>query len=1065
MAQQIEAQIVLSASDRTAAAFAAATKNLGAFHKRINGFAGSFNRSFAGMQKSVNALDRSASRAVGSLRSIAGLGVAGTFYGIGRAVGSATDRLDKLAETSKLIGMPGQELRQLGHIATMSGVEFGAAMQGMKKGASVFDDLRNDFGRTAARLEDVNPELLKSIANADSTAEAYRLMFKGIAAAGDEAAQMKMSEMFFGSPEMALLTKNSAADIAGMLKDFDRLGGILTQEDFDKVSVLADSVDRLRTAWSGLTDRMTVQIAPGATEFMNAATELFVQARQADWTPVSDAFKAVADAMRTIKAADITAFLQEARKTAESIHAIAKTAAAFYTNPAGETSKVAADAGKGILDWMQQPAFQKAAVPFGPPMPAKATDSTSVQDRRLADAKVQLADVQTRLATATGAERETLVAAEGRLKQTIADLSTGLDRLRASVDAANVARPVAPVAPVLPSPVTLSKPPPAPPTKSWWDSITGRAAGGPVRAGRFNVVGEKGPELVRWSDSGLVYSNADSRELLNPSAGRNDNTGLAAARAIAGPFNNVAQGLSRLDETLRRTNDFLAGLFDGVMSGGGAAGAFAGAAKAFGLGGGGSGGGGGGAVGGIARAAQSINDVLAGGNINLPRAGSPAGGARAAASIQEAMANVAGKFAGGPNANADSWMNFMMKPADQGGMGLTAAQARGAVAGMQGESGKGLNSAADNPNDRGKRSIGTAQWRDDRERNLRAFAAERGKPWQDRGVQQEFLRHEMMGSGALGGGSEAKALMALKGANTDEEAVSTWVSRFERPQYPGPGSQKRAGFLPALRKGTVTASGAARPSQGGAAGKMPASPMSMAESMLGKVEGRDRAALMDYMQTGGVNLDPATTAWCAAFMNSSLKQAGYPVTNSNMARSFMKYGTAVKNPQKGDLAVFKRGTGAQGHVGFYDSMNKDGSIRVLGGNQNNQVKYSNYSSEKLLGFRRPPQPEFAGQLPGGAQAQIAARPPQFRPAMREEEPFEPAMRGGGIGSDAAAPPAPVSATLQGRGDVNVTIRADGATVTGIQNRSEGHLRTNVGLDQTGARKFTPGVGPLNRGMA
>jgi uncharacterized protein (TIGR02594 family) len=122
--------------------------------------------------------------------------------------------------------------------------------------------------------------------------------------------------------------------------------------------------------------------------------------------------------------------------------------------------------------------------------------------------------------------------------------------------------------------------------------------------------------------------------------------------------------------------------------------------------------------------------------------------------------------------------------------------------------------------------------------------------------------------------------------------------------------------------------------------------------MIGKTEAD--AAIKDYLATGGVNLDPTTTAWCAAAVNSALAQSGQKGTGSNMARDFLKWGGGVDQPQKGDLAVFSRGdpNGPYGHVGFFDGYNQDGSIRVLGGNQSDGVSVASYGKDRLLGFRR-----------------------------------------------------------------------------------------------------------------
>lgn len=155
-----------------------------------------------------------------------------------------------------------------------------------------------------------------------------------------------------------------------------------------------------------------------------------------------------------------------------------------------------------------------------------------------------------------------------------------------------------------------------------------------------------------------------------------------------------------------------------------------------------------------------------------------------------------------------------------------------------------------------------------------------------------------------------------------------------------------------------------------------ANPLDIAASALGLDERGKRAALSDYLSTGGANLDPATTAWCAAFVNATLQKAGQKGTGSNMARSFMDWGQAVDKPQRGDIAVFSRGdaNGPYGHVGFFEGYNPDGTIRVLGGNQGDAVSVASYSPDRLLGFRRAG--DGANAMAGGMQGNVLGQPEQ-----------------------------------------------------------------------------------------
>lgn len=115
-----------------------------------------------------------------------------------------------------------------------------------------------------------------------------------------------------------------------------------------------------------------------------------------------------------------------------------------------------------------------------------------------------------------------------------------------------------------------------------------------------------------------------------------------------------------------------------------------------------------------------------------------------------------------------------------------------------------------------------------------------------------------------------------------------------------------------------------------------------------------RATLKDLFAQANVNIDPKMVAWCAAFVNSVLATNGLPGTGSLSARSFLGYGESTDKPTKGDIVVSKRGTGAQGHVGFYDGTNAKGDIRVLGGNTGDKVGTQIVKRSEVLGFRKAP---------------------------------------------------------------------------------------------------------------
>lgn len=108
------------------------------------------------------------------------------------------------------------------------------------------------------------------------------------------------------------------------------------------------------------------------------------------------------------------------------------------------------------------------------------------------------------------------------------------------------------------------------------------------------------------------------------------------------------------------------------------------------------------------------------------------------------------------------------------------------------------------------------------------------------------------------------------------------------------------------------------------------------------------------------NVIPSTTddgqySWCGIFAHNMLLETGYPTLPQNEAagaRRYLHLGTPVDKPEIGDLAIFKRGTGWQGHVGFVMRIDASGDVWLLGGNQSNAVSIAKYSGKSLLGFRR-----------------------------------------------------------------------------------------------------------------
>jgi uncharacterized protein (TIGR02594 family) len=110
--------------------------------------------------------------------------------------------------------------------------------------------------------------------------------------------------------------------------------------------------------------------------------------------------------------------------------------------------------------------------------------------------------------------------------------------------------------------------------------------------------------------------------------------------------------------------------------------------------------------------------------------------------------------------------------------------------------------------------------------------------------------------------------------------------------------------------------------------------LSAAMSHFGQEEHVDNAALSSYFKSQGLNVDPATTAWCAAFVNATLHEAGIKGTGSLAARSFYNWGKHTDTVQAGDIIVQPH------HVGIATGkFDERGRPQAVGGNTSDKVGY------------------------------------------------------------------------------------------------------------------------------
>jgi uncharacterized protein (TIGR02594 family) len=115
----------------------------------------------------------------------------------------------------------------------------------------------------------------------------------------------------------------------------------------------------------------------------------------------------------------------------------------------------------------------------------------------------------------------------------------------------------------------------------------------------------------------------------------------------------------------------------------------------------------------------------------------------------------------------------------------------------------------------------------------------------------------------------------------------------------------------------------------------------------------DNPRILAYQTACSYNAHDEEVPWCSSFANWAMKQAGIKGSGEASARSWLKWGKGLDGPRRGAIAVLSRpGAPSNGHVTFYVG-EEGGRLKLLGGNQENQVKISYYDKSRLLGYRWP----------------------------------------------------------------------------------------------------------------
>lgn len=130
--------------------------------------------------------------------------------------------------------------------------------------------------------------------------------------------------------------------------------------------------------------------------------------------------------------------------------------------------------------------------------------------------------------------------------------------------------------------------------------------------------------------------------------------------------------------------------------------------------------------------------------------------------------------------------------------------------------------------------------------------------------------------------------------------------------------------------------------------------ISIAKTQIGahEVRGGENPKIIEYDSHTTLKATEDEVPWCSSFVCWCLDKAGLRSNRNAWAQSQATFGTRLDKPVYGCLVVFKWDA-SNGHVGFFAGWNSNGTMKILGGNQDNAVGYKNFSTGNVLAYRWP----------------------------------------------------------------------------------------------------------------
>lgn len=195
-----------------------------------------------------------------------------------REVGQASVQLltdtaelaDNIDKASQRAGVSAEEYQKWAHAASMSGIEASTLESLMIKQQKSFADAKEG----SSSLCEAYQRLGIDIRNISNSGDAFNAVIAALADMEDETTRNAIANDLFGKTyaELTPLLAEGSEGIEALKQDLVDLGGVMSDEAVKAGAAFGDSLDRLKTAFSGLKNNLSAEFLPSVTTVMDGFT-------------------------------------------------------------------------------------------------------------------------------------------------------------------------------------------------------------------------------------------------------------------------------------------------------------------------------------------------------------------------------------------------------------------------------------------------------------------------------------------------------------------------------------------------------------------------------------------------------------------------------------------------------------------------------------------------------------------------------------------------------------------------------------------------------------------------